>query len=59
MAEAVEAIFPGTRFGIGPPIANGWYYDMELPEGGKLTPRRSRRRSKAKMYELSARDNAL
>ncbi len=38
MAEAVEAIFPGTRFGIGPPIANGWYYDMELPEGQKLTP---------------------
>ncbi len=38
MAEAVEAIYPGTRFGIGPPIENGWYYDMELPEGVKLVP---------------------
>lgn len=55
MAEAVEAIFPGTRFGIGPPIANGWYYDMELPEGQKLTPD-DLQKIEAKMYELSARD---
>ncbi len=38
MAEAVESIYPGTRFGIGPPIENGWYYDMQLPEGVKLVP---------------------
>src|ERR1044071_76281 len=38
MAEAIEAIYPGTRFGIGPPIENGWYYDMELPHGMKLQP---------------------
>jgi threonyl-tRNA synthetase len=38
MAEAVESLYPGTRFGIGPPIENGWYYDMELPEGVKLVP---------------------
>src|SRR5258708_19413068 len=38
MAEAVEAIYPGTRFGIGPPIENGWYYDMEFPEVLKLFP---------------------
>jgi threonyl-tRNA synthetase len=55
MAEAVEAIFPGTRFGIGPPIANGWYYDMELPEGQKLTPD-DLLKIEAKMYELSERD---
>ena len=38
MAEAIELLYPGTRFGIGPPIENGWYYDMELPEGVKLQP---------------------
>ncbi|MFC2114188.1 threonine--tRNA ligase [Bacteroidota bacterium] len=29
MAEAVEAVFPGTKFGIGPPIDNGFYYDID------------------------------
>jgi threonyl-tRNA synthetase len=31
MAEAVLAIFPGARLGIGPAIADGFYYDFELP----------------------------
>ncbi len=31
MAEAVTILFPGTKFGIGPAIDNGFYYDMELP----------------------------
>lgn len=30
MAEAVEAIFPGTKFGIGPPVENGFYYDIDM-----------------------------
>lgn len=38
MAEAVEALFPGTKFGIGPPVDNGFYYDMHLPDGYTLTP---------------------
>lgn len=55
MAEAVEGLFPGTRFGIGPPIENGWYYDMELPEGVKLTPD-DLLKIEARMQELSQRD---
>ncbi|SRR5579883_424587 len=55
MAEAIEALYPGTRFGIGPPIENGWYYDMELPEGVKLTPE-DLQVIENKMYELSKRD---
>ncbi len=55
MAEAVEALYPGTRFGIGPPIENGWYYDMELPEGVKLTPPDLDKISE-KMAELAQRD---
>ena len=31
MAEAVVTLFPGTKFGIGPAIDDGFYYDMELP----------------------------
>ncbi len=31
MAEAVSSLFPGTKFGIGPSIDDGFYYDMELP----------------------------
>jgi threonyl-tRNA synthetase len=30
MAEAVEALFPGTKFGIGPPIDHGFYYDIDM-----------------------------
>jgi len=32
MAEAIEAFYPGTKFGIGPPIENGFYYDIEIPD---------------------------
>jgi threonyl-tRNA synthetase len=36
MAEAVLSLFPEARFGIGPTIENGFYYDFELPR--PLTP---------------------
>jgi threonyl-tRNA synthetase len=36
MAAAVQGIFPDVKFGIGPPIKNGFYYDMQLPRA--LTP---------------------
>ncbi len=32
MAEALEALYPGVKFGIGPPIENGFYYDVDLGE---------------------------
>ncbi|HLC23074.1 MAG TPA: threonine--tRNA ligase, partial [Dehalococcoidia bacterium] len=31
MAQAVQALFPGAKFGIGPAIEDGFYYDFELP----------------------------
>jgi threonyl-tRNA synthetase len=30
MAEALEALYPGTKFGIGPAIDNGFYYDVDF-----------------------------
>jgi threonyl-tRNA synthetase len=29
MAEAIETLYPGTKFGIGPAIENGFYYDVD------------------------------
>ncbi len=37
MAEALETFFPGIKFGIGPTIDNGFYYDVELPEGKTIS----------------------
>ncbi len=36
MAEAVQYIFPDAKFGIGPAIKDGFYYDFDLPS--PLTP---------------------
>lgn len=36
MAEAVQEVFPNAKFGIGPAIDNGFYYDFDLPRA--LTP---------------------
>jgi threonyl-tRNA synthetase len=37
MAEALEALYPGTKFGIGPAIENGFYYDIEPGEGAVIS----------------------
>ena len=36
LAQAVQHLFPDAKFGIGPAIDNGFYYDMDLPRN--LTP---------------------
>ncbi|MFN4971964.1 MAG: threonine--tRNA ligase [Bacteroidota bacterium] len=30
MAEALESLYPGVKFGIGPPVDNGFYYDVDF-----------------------------
>ena len=37
LAEALEALYPGTKFGIGPAIENGFYYDVDTGDR-MLTP---------------------
>ncbi len=37
MAEALEAIYPGVKLGIGPSIENGFYYDIDLGEGRSIS----------------------
>ena len=36
MAAAVAKLYPGTRFGFGPPVEDGFYYDFEFPEGVRV-----------------------
>ena len=33
MAEALQELYPGIKFGIGPAIENGFYYDVDPGEG--------------------------
>ena len=37
MAEALEALYPGMKFGIGPAIENGFYYDVDPGDGIVIT----------------------
>jgi threonyl-tRNA synthetase len=37
LAEALEALYPGIKFGIGPAIENGFYYDVDPGEGKVIT----------------------
>ena len=37
MAEALQELFPGIKFGIGPAIENGFYYDVDLGDGKQIT----------------------
>ncbi|EFH82621.1 threonine--tRNA ligase [Ktedonobacter racemifer] len=49
MAAAVQLLWPEAKFGVGPAIKNGFYYDIELPEA--LTPK-DLGRIEQKMREL-------
>jgi len=53
MAMAVKELFPGAKLAIGPAIAEGFYYDFDLPE--PLTPEHLQRIEK-RMAEIIARD---
>ena len=54
MAEAIESSFPGTKFGIGPAIENGFYYDVDMGDHSITSEDLSG--LEKKMGELAARD---
>ena len=56
MAEAVEALFPGVKFWVGPPVENGFYYDMDL--GDKKMSEEDLLLLEKKMNELAKQSNA-
>ena len=51
MAEAVESLFPGVKFWVGPPVENGFYYDIDL--GGHKLTEEDLSKLEAKMKELA------
>ncbi len=51
MAEAIELLFPGVKFGIGPDIENGFYYDMDF--GSYQLTAEDLPRIETKMLELA------
>ncbi len=58
MAEAIESLFPGTKFGIGPAVENGFYYDIELPNGRVLSENDFEAINK-KMMEICQQNNKI
>ena len=51
MAEALESLYPGVKFGIGPAIENGFYYDVDL--GGRQITEADLKAIEDKMTELA------
>ncbi|MBC7873703.1 MAG: threonine--tRNA ligase [Ferruginibacter sp.] len=55
MAEAIETIFPGVKFWVGPPVDNGFYYDVDL--GDRSISEEDLRKVEVKMAELAKQNN--
>lgn len=55
MAEALEALYPGIKFGIGPPIENGFYYDVDF--GNQSFSSDDFAKIEKKMKELASQKN--
>ena len=51
MAEALEALYPGVKFGIGPAIENGFYYDVDF--GDRQITESDLKQIEDKMIELA------
>jgi threonyl-tRNA synthetase len=58
MAQALTELYPGVKLAIGPPVENGFYYDVELPEGKSLHEG-DFEKLEAKMKELSKLDQRI
>ncbi len=55
MAEALESLYPGIKFGIGPAIENGFYYDVD-PGDGKVITEADLPAIENRMKELAAKN---
>jgi threonyl-tRNA synthetase len=57
MAEALEFYFPGIKFWVGPPVENGFYYDVDL--GGQQISSDDFKKIEDKMIELARKNNVF
>lgn len=58
MAEAIEFFYPGTKFGIGPTVDNGFYYDVDIL-GGEQLSEKDLHKIEQKMLELARSNNKV
>jgi len=58
MAEAIEQLYPETKFGIGPTVDAGFYYDISLP-GEKQLSEKELEKIEQKMLELARQKNDI
>ena len=56
MAEAIQSMYPGAKFWVGPPVDNGFYYDVDL--GDESITEEDLRNLEKKMTELAKQNNA-
>lgn len=56
LAEAMESLYPGVKFWVGPPIENGFYYDVDL--GGQTLTPADFEKIESKMLELARQNNS-
>jgi len=56
MAEAIESMFPGVKFWVGPPIEKGFYYDVDL--GDNTIAEEDLKKLEVKMTELARQNNS-
>jgi len=58
LAEALEALYGDVKFGVGPPIEDGFYYDVDFSDSGRDAPSSEDDLAEIeeKMQELAARD---
>lgn len=55
MAEAIESMFPGVKFWVGPPLEKGFYYDVDL--GDNVIAEEDLKKLEVKMRELAKQNN--
>ncbi|MBA2250574.1 MAG: threonine--tRNA ligase [Chitinophagaceae bacterium] len=55
MAEAIQSMFPGVKFWVGPPLENGFYYDVDL--GENVIAEEDLKKLEIKMTELARQNN--
>ena len=58
LAEALQELYPGIQFGFGPATENGFFYDVQLPNG-EMIKEGDFKQIEDKMLELARKDEAV
>jgi threonyl-tRNA synthetase len=59
MASAVEKLYPGVKFGFGPSIEHGFYYDFAFPEGTPQLENKDLKRIEKEMRKIASKNSEM